>query len=104
VTKKTSGTNSGEGRIVIIGASHTGRMVGGLAECNQQTINLTKPGWIANDESIADLKQKLQKHNIGLDDIIILDPLSNSVFSGTDRVGNPVDSEKVMESTTYPAS
>jgi hypothetical protein len=92
---QTTGTNSGEGRIIIIGASHTGRMVGGLAECNQQTINLTKPGWIANSDSIADLKQKLHQHSIGPEDIIILDPLSNSIFSGTDEVGNPVDPEKI---------
>jgi hypothetical protein len=92
---QNTGITSGNGRIVIIGASHTGRMVGGLAECNQQTINLTKPGWIANSDSIAELKQKLHQHNIGPDDIIVLDPLSNSIFSGTDSVGNPVDPVKI---------
>jgi hypothetical protein len=62
--QKTSGTNSDEGRIVIIGASHTGRMVGGLAECNQQTIYLTKPGWIVTDENILDLNPLVPSRQI----------------------------------------
>jgi hypothetical protein len=39
--------NTGTGtRIIAIGASHVTRIIGGLADCGLDVINLAKPGWV----------------------------------------------------------
>jgi lysophospholipase L1-like esterase len=89
----TAGSGSGETRIFAIGASHVTRIIGGLAECGLN-VNLARPGWILNELTANDLKKKLASYNIGPADILLLDPVSNSTFCGTDSDGNFVDPVK----------
>jgi hypothetical protein len=74
------------GRIFAIGASHITRLVGGLAECGLDVINLAKPGWQVTDGSVNELKSKLKNLNAGKNDILLLDPLSNNTFWGRIRM------------------
>jgi hypothetical protein len=83
-----------EARIFVIGASHVVRLVGGLAEKGHNIINLAKPGWKLDSVTAAEIGQKLQQYAAGKDDLIVIDPLSNSVFCGSDTDGNLVDLEK----------
>jgi hypothetical protein len=68
-------------RLIVIGAS---RLVGGLAENSQNIINITKPGWTASEANIEELKLKLNKLSPSTKDFLILDPISNDTFCGTD--------------------
>jgi hypothetical protein len=43
----------------------------------------------------AGLKKKLANYNIGPADILLIDPVSNSTFCGTDTDGNLVDPVKI---------
>jgi hypothetical protein len=83
-----------EARIFVIGASHAVRLVGGLAEKGHNIINLAKPGWKLESATAAEINQKLQQYAAGKDDLIVIDPLSNSVFCGSNTDGNLVDMEK----------
>jgi hypothetical protein len=97
---RCSGSNTPEnsqvsgGRVFIIGASHAARVAGGLAEFNLDIVNLTKPGWIADENSRNELRAKLGIHKAGPGDIIVIDPISNDTFCGTDVKGNHLDPEK----------
>jgi hypothetical protein len=71
--------------------SHSVRLVGGLAEMGFDTVNLAKSGWKINDKTVKEIVQKLKQYGAGKDDFIILDPLSNSIFCGTDESGNHID-------------
>jgi hypothetical protein len=84
-----------ECRIFAIGASHMTKMVGGLAECGINVINLAKPGWALDEKTVLDLKNTLKKNNPGPADIFVIDPLSNATFCGTDSDGNFADPEKI---------
>jgi hypothetical protein len=55
---------------------------------------LAKPGWKLSESSVTELKLKLHNMNIGPEDILLIDPLSNSVFCGTDPDGNHADPVK----------
>jgi hypothetical protein len=90
------GTGTGM-RIFAIGASHVTRIVGGLAECGLDVVNLAKPGWVLDDNTASELKNKLRNMNPGPEDIFLIDPLSNSVFCGTDPAGNHTDPVKIDE-------
>jgi hypothetical protein len=81
-------------RLIVIGASHASRLVGGLAENSQNIVNITKPGWTASEANIEDLKNKLSKLSPCSNDFLILDPISNDTFCSTDKKGNPVDPVK----------
>jgi hypothetical protein len=83
-----------EARIFVIGASHVVRLVGGLAEKGHHIINLAKPGWKLDNATAAEIGQKLKQYSADKDDLIVIDPLSNSVFCGSDSDGNLVDLEK----------
>jgi hypothetical protein len=86
---------TGTGKLIIIGASHTSRIVGGLAVHSQHIVNLTKPGWIVDEEAISKLRKKLMQQKISPEDIIVIDPISNNTFCGTDKKGNPADPVKL---------
>jgi hypothetical protein len=92
-TTKSSGT--GTGRIFAIGGSHIARLVGGLVCHDYEIINLSRPGWVADPESIAECESKLRAYNLNEDDTVICDLLSNSIFCGTDGKGNPSDPVKI---------
>jgi hypothetical protein len=82
-------------RLFAIGASHVTRIIGGLAECGLDIVNLAKPGWLLNETSAAEIKKKLLNLNFGSNDILLIDPLSNNTFCGTDSQGNLIDPQKI---------
>jgi hypothetical protein len=82
-------------RLIVIGASHATRLVGGLAEYGQDVINLAKPGWSIDEDAVADISVKLKKLNPNDSDILIFDPVSNDTFCGTDKKGNHIDPVKM---------
>jgi hypothetical protein len=90
-----SNNNCNASRIIAIGGSHVARLACGLSESGIRVINLTKPGWILNEKSAADIKQRIRSHNITSNDIILIDPVSNNVFCGTDTDGNLADPLKI---------
>jgi hypothetical protein len=56
--------NTGTGtRIYAIGASHVTRIIGGLAECGIDVVNLAKPGWFLTDGSASEIRSKLRNMN-----------------------------------------
>jgi hypothetical protein len=67
-----------------IGASHTNRLLGGLVDSNLNIVNLAKAGWILDENSTEEIKNKLKIHKIGPEDILIIDPVGNDTFSCTD--------------------
>jgi hypothetical protein len=79
-------------KIIVIGASHATRLVG--AEGGLPVINLAKPGWVLDSASVSDIAAKVKKHNPGPGDIVLINPLSNSVFCGSDDTGNRLDPVK----------
>jgi hypothetical protein len=48
-------------KIIVIGALHATRLVGGLAEGGLPVINLAKPGWILDSVSAAEIAAKVKK-------------------------------------------
>jgi hypothetical protein len=91
--------SNNEARIFVIGASHAVQLVGGLAEKGHNVINLAKPGWKFDDATAGEISQKLQYYGAGKDDFLVIDPLSNSIFCGSDNGGNLLD--PVKESGTW---
>jgi hypothetical protein len=78
------------GKIFAIGASHVTRLVGGLAEHGLSVVNLANPGWILTDESANEIQTKLKNYGAGPGDILLIDPLSNSLLCSSDPEGNLV--------------
>jgi hypothetical protein len=86
---------NGNSRIVAIGGSHISRVVGGLVSLNCEIINLSRPGWVADPDSIAECANKLRSYKLSDQDSLLIDPLSNSVFCRTDEHGNQADPVKI---------
>jgi hypothetical protein len=57
----------------------------------RKSVNFAKGGWKLNDDTVAETTAKLKSYGAGSGDIILIDPLSNSVFCGTDPEGNHCD-------------
>jgi hypothetical protein len=89
--------NTATGRIIVIGASHVFRLVGGLGSLGVDIVNLSRPGWQADKAATAELTEKLLKLNINADDVIIIDPLANSFFFGSDSEGDPTELVKLAD-------
>jgi hypothetical protein len=56
--------DSEDARIFIVGASHTTRLVGGLAEKGFNVVSFAKGGWKLNDETVAETVTKLMRHHL----------------------------------------
>jgi hypothetical protein len=69
--------------------------VGGLVSIDVELINLCKPGWTLNNETIKECTAKLQSYGFCGEDTIVIDPLSNTIFCGSDTDGNPVNATKL---------
>jgi hypothetical protein len=82
-------------RVFEIGGSHITRLVGPLAESGVSIVNLASPGWKLTDDSAQDLRLKLRNYNAHSADYILIDPLSNNVFCGTDCDGNMTEPVKL---------
>jgi hypothetical protein len=77
-------------KIVIIGASHAKRIAGGLVSTDYDIIDLSRPGWVADPQSISEIGEKLDRYAIENGDFVIVDALSNSFIKGTDPDGNQI--------------
>jgi hypothetical protein len=53
-------------------------------------IDLSRPGWVADPQSISEIAEKLERYCIENDDFVIVDALSNSCVKGTDPDGNQI--------------
>jgi hypothetical protein len=95
VLARSSGSNglvsrhSGQ-KIVIIGASHAKRIAGGLVSSDFDIIDFSRPGWVADPQSISEIAEKLDRYGIESDDFVIIDALSNSCC----KVGTETGSQK----------
>jgi hypothetical protein len=89
-------------RIFAVGGSHITRLVGTLAESGISVINLAKPGWTLTEATALEIKTKLKKYNAGANDYVLLDPLSNNAFCGTDTEGNFCDPVKIGDTWHIP--
>jgi hypothetical protein len=96
--------NSSCGRIFVIGASHAKKMVGGLEILNMDIIDLSRPGWKADPESLDDIAAKLTNYNLCDSDTIVIDILSNSVVCGTGNRGKIVEPIKIDGKWHIPGS
>jgi hypothetical protein len=90
-----SGSGKASGRIFTIGGSHVKRIVGGLESLNMDVVDLSRPGWKADPEQIAEVASKLKRYGLSDADIIVVDILSNSIICGTDSRGMPIDQSKI---------
>jgi hypothetical protein len=89
---RTSGEKmtSGSGRkYVTIGASHAKRIAGGLQKMGCNIIDLEIGGWSPDPTNVIKLTNDIKKLQLGGEDVVIADLLSNSAFCGTDDSGFP---------------
>jgi hypothetical protein len=99
VLSRSSGSDNadpaiGTGRIFAIGGSHIKRLVGGLAGLSMEIIDLSKPGWKADPDPLAELAAKTKKYGLCDTDTVVIDVLSNSVICGTGTRGKPAEQFK----------
>jgi hypothetical protein len=81
-------SNSNGSRLFAIGGSHITRLVGSLAESGISVVNMANPGWKLSENAAQDLRLKLRNYNANSNDFILIDPVSNNIFCGTDTDGN----------------
>jgi hypothetical protein len=82
-------TVSGATRLIGIGGSHMKRLLSGPGLKNHTVVDLAVPGWKPDHSSVVKLQSQLHTIGINPSDTIIIDPLSNSAFCGTDADGAP---------------
>jgi hypothetical protein len=82
-------TVSGATRLIGIGRSHMKRLLSDPGLKNHTVVDLAVPGWKPDHSSIVKLQSQLHTIGINPSDTIIIDPLSNSAFCGTDADGAP---------------
>jgi hypothetical protein len=76
-------------RIIIIGASHTKRIAGSSAFKNHKVVDLSVPGWKPDTKNVEKLCAQLDQISLTASDTVVLDPLSNNAFCGTNSDGVP---------------
>jgi hypothetical protein len=81
-------------RIIAVGASHIKKMVGGLETLNMDILDLSRPGWKADSDSLNELASKFDLYGVSDNNVIVIDILSNSIICGTDARGRPLDPYK----------
>jgi hypothetical protein len=79
-------TNTGSGRIVLIGASHISRTAEYLPS---DTVSLAYPGFKPEKNKIEGLAANMKNVKCGQSDMAVLDLLSNVAYMGTDGDGLP---------------
>jgi hypothetical protein len=89
------------GRTVFIGASNMGRIAKAAAENGHMVVDLTSGGWTPKTGKIEKLCEVLEKLNLTEIDTVVIDPMSNSAFLGTDEDGLPIPAEKSDEDGRY---
>jgi hypothetical protein len=89
------------GRTVFIGASNMGRIAKAAAKNGHMVVDLTSSGWTPKPGKIEKLCETLEKLNLTEFDTVVIDPLSNSAYLGTDEYGLPIPDEKSDEDGRY---
>jgi hypothetical protein len=83
------GTDHGQRKMVIVGASHMSRIAAVMADGGIQVSNLSTPGWKGTKENISKVTDYVKSANLAKTDMVVLDLFSNSAFMGTDESGMP---------------
>jgi hypothetical protein len=94
-------TEHNTGRMVFIGASNLGRIAKAAAENGHMIVDLTSGGWVPKPGKIEKTCEILEKLNLTEFDTVVIDPMSNSAFLGTDDDGLPTPAEKSDEDGRY---
>jgi hypothetical protein len=77
-------TEHDNGGTVFIGASNLGK-IATVAENGHMVADLTSGGWTPKSGRIEKLCETLKKLNLTEFDTVIIDPMLNSAFLGTDK-------------------
>ena len=64
-------------------------------------VDLTSRGWTPKPGKIEKLCETLEKLNLTEIDTVVIDPMSNSAYLGTDEDGLPIPAEKSDEDGRY---
>jgi hypothetical protein len=94
-------TEHNPGRTVFIGASNLGKIAKAAAENGHMVVDLTSGGWLPKPGKIEKTCEILEKLNLTEFDTVVIDPMSNSAFLGTDEDGLPIPAEKSEEDGRY---
>ncbi len=86
-------TEHNAGRTVFIGASNLGN--------GHMIVDLTSGGWTPKPGKIEKTCEILEKFNLTEFDTVIINPMLNSAFLGTDEDGLPIPAEKSEEDGRY---
>ena len=78
-----------------------GRIAKAAAENGHMVVDLTSSGWTPKPGKIEKLCQTLEKLNLTEIDTVVIDPMSNSAYLGTDEDGLPIPAEKSDEDGRY---
>ncbi len=90
----TQGTDTAQGRTILVGASHMVRLADKLG---QETISLALPGFKPKENLILNLASRLRSLKLEKSDTVILDLLSNTTFMGTDGDGLPSEASRAED-------
>jgi len=82
------------GRTVFIGGSNLGKIAQAVTEDGHTVVNLTIAGWTPKSGNIEKLAEKLRNVSLKTNDRIIIEPMANCAFLGTNDEGLPIPPEK----------
>jgi hypothetical protein len=85
----------------FIGASNMGKIAKAAAENGHMIVDLTSSGWTPKPGKIKKLCETLEKLNLLEIDTVVIDPMSNSAYLGTDEDGLPIPTENSDEDGRY---
>ncbi len=97
-TEQTGG--EGSKRLAIVGGSHAKRIGENLESLGVQVLNCAVGGWTLNKTSGEALTARITGLDIGtstIEDVVVLDLLSNSAYGGTDEEGCPQPAQKLSD-------
>ncbi len=78
-----------------------GKIAKAAAENGHMIVDLTSSGWTPKPGKIKKLCETLEKLNLTEIDTVVIDPMSNSAYIGTDEDGLPIPAEKSDEDGGY---
>jgi hypothetical protein len=78
-----------------------GKIAKAAAENGHMIVDLTSSGWTPKPGKIEKLCETLEKLHVTEIDTVVIDPMSNSAFLGTDEDGLPIPAEKSDEDGRY---
>jgi hypothetical protein len=87
--------DDGNGRIVVVGASHMCRLA---KQVPADTVVLAVAGFKPAKDSVAEIREKLERLSLGKSDTVVMDLLSNMAFMGTSEEGIPIPAMRGQDS------